>query len=93
MLLSIPQKKLATFQVVEETEQGQEGFKEEKEEKEGEEEEKGVERKRRGGGGKTKERVEHSARNLENTWQRGKQLSHFFEKLPILELMRVGKLS
>ena len=54
--------------MVEETERGQEGSKEEEEEKEGEEEEKRGKGKK---GGKWKERVEHSASYLENTWERG----------------------
>ena len=54
--------------MVEETERGQEGSKEEEEEKEGEEEEKRGKGKK---GGKWKERVEHPASYLENTWERG----------------------
>ena len=73
---------------MEETERGQEGCKEEEEEEEGEEEEE----KR---GKRKKERVEHSACYLENTWQRGEQLSHFFyvKKAKCFLGVMVGKLS
>ena len=60
------QQKLATFQVVEETEWGWQGCKEEEEEKEGTKEEKG-------GRCKFKETVEHSAWDLENSWERGER--------------------